>query len=241
VLLKPQLISKVYRKLKITKVAPDGHAYYMETMWDYFSIKSKTLKKDRPQFVFLGDSIITVVCVESVFNGLNLGIAAETVKRAKEKVALIKNLDNKHIFLCYGINDIPGNTQEIVSDYSSLISALPRSSTVYISSILPIDEQAFALYSKRAKTNRQIKEVNALLEEYAHSSERIKFLHTDRYLLNEQGQLKSHLHKGDGIHLNEEGNKLWLKAIKEQIHRPSSDASKGYIPLPDSHWVPLKK
>jgi lysophospholipase L1-like esterase len=216
-LIKPNFLNRLYRKLKMRNVSIDGPEYYMETQWDYFSIKSRTLKQESNQFVFLGDSLITVLCVENLFSGINLGIAGESVKRAKDKIPLLSNLANKNIVLSYGINDIPNPSAEIVSDYVALIERLPLSAEIYISSILPVDETAAVKYFNPPKSNRQIHELNLLLSEYAKSNERIHFLCTNTYLLDTNGGLKKSFHKGDGIHLNEQGNLLWFKAIQEEL------------------------
>jgi lysophospholipase L1-like esterase len=190
----------------------------METQWDYFSIKSKTLRKNSDQFVFLGDSLITVLCVENLFNGINLGIAAESVQRAKQKVLGIANLENKNIVLAYGINDILCKSTTVYNDYIELINHLPESAIIYIFSVLPVDEEA-AKGCIKSVTNQQIKELNKALQQYAGSSARVRFLDLGKGLYDANGQLNRTLHKGDGIHLNEEGNLLWIRAIKEEISK----------------------
>jgi hypothetical protein len=75
-LFQPDLLPKLYRKLKIRKGPTDRHEYYMDAQWGYFSMKSKTLYKNSSQFVFLGDSLITVFCVKNLFRGVNCGISA---------------------------------------------------------------------------------------------------------------------------------------------------------------------
>jgi lysophospholipase L1-like esterase len=216
-LIKPDFLNKIYRKLKIRDVPVNGPEYYMETMWDYFSIKSKTLRPESNQYVFLGDSLVTVLCVENIFNGINLGIAGESVSRAKDKITGISNLANKNIVLSYGINDIPKRPDEILSDYVSLITKLPVSAKIYISSVLPVDETAAAKYFNPVKLNRHINEVNSLLSELAKSNERLHFIYTNIYLIDADGGLIKELHKGDGVHLNERGNLLWAKAMKEKL------------------------
>jgi lysophospholipase L1-like esterase len=215
--LKPNFLVRLYRKLKIQKGPANEHEYYMETQWEYFSIKSKTLKKNSDQFVFLGDSLITVLCVENLFNGVNFGVSAENLKRAKEKISTISNLENKNIVLTYGINDILSKSTTIYSDYINLINSLPESSTIFIFSILPVDEKVVTRKIKSSNLNDQVKHLNALLREYVKSNDRIHFLDTAKYLYNESGELNKNLHKGDGIHLNELGNRLWIKGIKKEI------------------------
>jgi lysophospholipase L1-like esterase len=217
------MLNKIYRKYKIKKVPMTGHEYYMESLWKFFAVRTKTLQKHSNQLVFLGDSLTNGLCVESLFNGLNLGISGESINRAKSKVSALSNLENKRIFLAYGINDIPGETNTIFANYVELINNLPQSTVIYISSILPIEEDIAAKYWPDPKKNWQIQEVNQLMKNYAQATTRVHFLDTAKHMYDSNGQLQKNLHKGDGIHLSIEGSLRWAKTIEEELSAIAPD------------------
>lgn len=196
-----------------------GSAYYKESSWNYYSNRSKTLDPNSNQLVFLGDSIINGLCVESVFSAINFGISGENVGQAKDKVELLYNLSNKKIILAYGINDIPRDTETIVKDYKILISKLPSTSTIYISSVLPINETIYFNRWGVKKTNKQIKTLNNQLRDLASSNTQVRFINSSKFLYSNNDELLEYAQIGDGIHLNEHGNELLIKGIKEELER----------------------
>lgn len=214
VLFFPEKVIKAYHKAGILEYS-SGHDYYMDFQWNSYAKRSKTLKKESNQLVFFGNSLTNGLCVESLFQGVNMGVSGETIKNAKHKIKSIENLENKRIVVSFGINDIPGNTSEIVNDYEEFISYLPESSTVYISSVLPIHEEAFRKNSKENKTNKQIEELNKKIEELCNTKRNIIFINSSKYLNDSSGQLGHSFHLGDGLHLNEEGNFYWAKGLFE--------------------------
>lgn len=220
--LKPDLLSKTYDKIGFRK-HDEGHEYYQEFMWQTFVERSKTLDKDSRQIIFFGNSITNGLCVESLFQGINMGVSGETLFKAKERIKNIQNLENKKIVLAYGINDIPKNNQAILEDYKELINNLPSSASIFISSVLPLDEEVYSRQWKTKKTNQQISQLNQLLEIYCQDKANIQFLDSSKYLFNSSGNLDQKLHSGDGIHLNKDGRILWAKGLMEGLDEEASE------------------
>lgn len=218
----PEKVIKIYHKSGFLEYS-SGHDYYMDFQWNSFAKRSKTLKKDSNQFIFFGNSITNGLCVESLFQGVNMGVSGETIKHAKEKIKYIKNLENKRIVISFGINDIPGNTTEIMKDYSEFISFLPESSTIYLSSVLPINEEAFNKSFRDRKNNSQIEELNRKIEDFCINKANLIYINSSKYLNDASGQLSESLHLGDGIHLNERGNFYWAKGLYEGLEKNSSE------------------
>jgi lysophospholipase L1-like esterase len=213
VLIKPNYVNVAYSKLGIARELT-GFDYYKEVLWNLYANRSKTLDANSNQFVFLGNSITDGLCVESIFNAVNFGISGAKLEEAKDKVKLLNNLSNKRIFLAYGINDIPRNTKDIFNDYKEVINSIPKSATIFISSVLPINETNYKDYWG-VKTNKQIFELNEILTGFADTTENVQFINTAKYLYDTTGQLSEDLQKGDGLHLNHNGNLMWVKGIKE--------------------------
>lgn len=224
VVLFPDQVNKVYEKVGVLEHS-SGHDYYIDFQWNSYANRSKTLKKESNQLIFFGNSLTNGLCVESLFQGVNMGVSGETIRNAKKKIGSIQNLDNKRIVVSFGINDIPGDTREILADYDEFLSLLPASSTVYLSSVLPINEEAFYEKSKDRKSNSQIKELNEQLEKFCHKKANVIFVDASKYLNDSTGELPNNFHLGDGLHLNENGNLHWAKGLCEGIETKSA----GYL------------
>lgn len=220
VILFPDQVNKIYEKVGVLEHS-SGHDYYIDFQWNSYANRSKTLKKESNQLIFFGNSLTNGLCVESLFQGVNMGVSGETIRNAKKKIGSIQNLDNKRIVVSFGINDIPGDTRDILADYDEFLSLLPESSTIYLSSVLPINEEAFHEKSKDQKSNRQIKELNEQLEEFCHNRANVIFVDASKYLNDSTGELRDNFHLGDGLHLNESGNLQWAKGLCEGIETKS--------------------
>jgi lysophospholipase L1-like esterase len=171
----------------------------------------------KKKIIFIGDSITNMLSVESIFNAVNFGISGDTVQRMKKIIGTYSNLERKIIVLALGINDIPRDTEELFNDYKELVSNIPKSSKILVSSILPIDESIFYKHWKVRKTNKQINNVNKKLKEFAGKTENVFYFDTGKLLRNKDRELISNFHKGDGIHLNNKGYKQWVIGLKNAI------------------------
>jgi len=142
VLLKSNFIEKVKVEIGMAEPILEGDLYYIDASGRYYANRSKTLG-DEDALVFIGDSILNGLSVETVFHGVNYGISGEKVENAKEQILNYKNLGSKTIIIALGINDIPRKTEEIIADYELLLDRLPKSSFIIVSSVLPIDEPVY--------------------------------------------------------------------------------------------------
>ena len=86
---------------------------------------------------------------------------------------------------------------------------------LYLQSLLPFNE-SFGRYKNLAGKTDMVPEINARLEALAKEK---GIAYIDLFpLFTEKGTniLRSEL-TGDGLHLNEDGYKIWVKAIKKKI------------------------
>ncbi len=214
ILMKSDFIEKIKYKFGIIENPISGHGYYMWSQSNYFQKRSQSMTSD-PKIIFIGDSITNMLSVETVFNAVNFGISGDTVKRMKSVVKTYKNLEGKIIVLALGINDIPRDSNEIFEDYKELIENVPNTSTILISSILPIDEKSFFEHWKTKKTNSQISEINEMLHSYSLTKNNVFYSDTAILLRNTHNkQLRADYHSGDGIHLNMNGYEQWIIGLK---------------------------
>ncbi len=217
-LVKNDFIQKVEIKLGMTEPSSTNHSYYMDALGWNFANRSNTII-DGDGLVFVGDSITNGLSVETIFGAVNYGISGDSVKNAKKRVKKYSHLENKTIVVALGVNDILRENDKIVSDYSSLIENLPNSSLVLVSSILPIDELRLERYSKTKKTNNQINELNAQLQNIASKFSNAHYIDSAKYMRDTSGCLFENFHNGDGLHLNTEGYGMWVKGLKEEFKK----------------------
>jgi lysophospholipase L1-like esterase len=196
----------------------DGDLYYIDASGRYYANRSKTLG-DGDALVFIGDSILNGLSVETVFRGVNYGISGEKVENAKEQILNYKNLGKKSIVIALGINDIPRKTEEIIADYELLLDRLPKSSFIIVSSVLPIDEPVYNASWGIKKSNDLVSELNNALARIAQSRMNTVFIDTSTYLRDPTGNLIAGFHSGDGIHLNAKGYMMWVKGLKEEFNK----------------------
>ena len=218
VLLKSNFIEKVKAEIGMTEPILDGDLYYIDASGRYYANRSKTLG-DEDTLVFIGDSILNGLSVETVFHGVNYSISGERVENAKEQILNYKNLGLKTIVVALGVNDIPRSTEEIIADYELLLDRMPKSSFIIISSVLPIDEPVYNASWGIKKSNDLVSELNDALARIAQSRMNTVFIDTSTYLRDPTGNLISGLHTGDGIHLNAKGYMMWVKSLKEEFQK----------------------
>ena len=124
------------------------------------------------------------------------------------------------LFLLIGVNDVSHDlsTDSIVYRIDQTLTRIQKESPetkVYLQSLLPINE-SFNRYKRLTNKTYQIPEINARLETLA-KEKKITFINLYP-LFTEKGTnvLKKEL-TYDGLHLNDEGYKVWVDAIKKKM------------------------
>lgn len=153
-------------------------------------------------------------------NIINRGISGDVAMGIYDRLHQILPGKPKQIFLLIGVNDISHDlsTDSIVNMIEKNVTRIQRESPetkLYLQSLLPIDE-SFNRYKKLTNKTYQIPEINDRLKALA-KEKKIDFI--DLYpLFTEKGTnvLRKDL-TYDGLHLKEEGYKIWVDAIKKKI------------------------
>ena len=115
-----------------------------------------------------------------------------------------------------GDNDIAGGktADRVRDDYERFVKLVrakqPQTTIVY----LPIKPSI-------ARWNfwPEMRKANALIEEYSRSDERLLYVDLATPMLRDDGQPSASLFLEDGLHLNEEGYRLWSKILAPVIDR----------------------
>ena len=153
-------------------------------------------------------------------NVINRGISGDEVMGVYDRLHQILPGKPAKIFLLIGVNDVSHDlsTDSIVYRIDQTLARIQKESPetkVYLQSLLPINE-SFNRYKRLTNKTYQIPEINARLETLA-KEKKITFINLYP-LFTEKGTnvLKKEL-TYDGLHLNDEGYKVWVDAIKKKM------------------------
>ncbi|AVM58198.1 esterase [Bacteroides heparinolyticus] len=153
-------------------------------------------------------------------NVRNRGIIGDEVMGIYDRLHQILPGHPTKLFLLTGVNDVSHDltTDSIVAMMRTTIERIQRESPetkLYLQSLLPINE-SFGRYKRLNGKTDMIPEINSRLEALA-KEKKITFINLFP-LFTEKGTnvLRSEL-TNDGLHLKEEGYKIWVKAIRKKI------------------------
>lgn len=153
-------------------------------------------------------------------NVRNRGIIGDEVMGIYDRLHQILPGHPQKLFLLTGVNDVSHDltTDSIVAMMRTTIDRIQRESPdtkLFLQSLLPINE-SFGRYKKLTGKTDMIPEINSRLEALA-KEKKITFINLFP-LFTEKGTnvLRSEL-TNDGLHLKEEGYKIWVKAIRKKI------------------------
>ena len=153
-------------------------------------------------------------------NVINRGISGDEVMGVYDRLHQILPGKPAKLFLLIGVNDVSHDlsTDSIVYRIDQTLTRIQKESPetkVYLQSLLPINE-SFNRYKRLTNKTYQIPEINARLETLA-KEKKITFINLYP-LFAEKGTnvLKKEL-TYDGLHLNDEGYKVWVDAIKKKM------------------------
>ena len=150
----------------------------------------------------------------------NRGIIGDVVMGVYDRLHQILPGHPAKLFLLIGVNDIShGLTSDsIVSMIRTTVERIRKESPdtrLYLQSLLPINE-SFGRYKRLTGKTSMIPEINKQLEALA-KEKGLTYINLFP-LFTEKGSnvLRADL-TTDGLHLKEEGYKIWVKAIKKKI------------------------
>lgn len=150
----------------------------------------------------------------------NRGIIGDEVMGIYDRLHQILPGHPAKLFLLSGVNDVSHDltADSIVSMMRMTVERIQRESPdtkLYLQSLLPFNE-SFNRYKKLTGKTDMIPEINAKLEALA-KEHKITYINLFP-LFTEKGNnvLRREL-TTDGLHLNEEGYKIWVKELKKKI------------------------
>ncbi len=215
--------------------------YYSE----HYYKRRESFKSEAPisgnDIVFLGNSLTESGKWEEYFSSVNAklkknggairnrGINGDTFEGIDNRLSTILEGQPKTIFLLTGANDVSHNlsADSIANGIMNVVKRIKRESPktkIYLQSLLPINE-SFGRYKLLTGKTAEISKINGLLAQMA-KEEQVTFL--DIYPLFLDGgkvalkkpaneQVMNPAITNDGLHLKENGYKIWADAIRKYV------------------------
>lgn len=169
--------------------------------------------------VFIGDSLTQGLCVDAITTpAVNFGIGSDTTVGVLRRLPHYRALERASLIVIeIGVNDMQYRENgAIMENYSQILDGLPRKARIIVSAVLPIEEKRVHTGDRKPITNDRIRNLNSglatLCKQYP---DRCLFVDIGDKLLDQRGQLAPALSDSDGIHLNSEGNKVWIEGLKK--------------------------
>jgi lysophospholipase L1-like esterase len=215
VLIKSDFIERVQKKFgdKASKENEVGPTYY--SMVSYHERMDRNVPDG--SVIFIGDSLIQGLCVSAVAcPAVNFGIEKDTTVGVLKRLQRYECLKRAAvIIIAIGLNDLwyRGNS-EIIQNYSKIMKKLPDTIPVIFSAVLPVDEDA---RSYLLGWNSRIRDLNSELQVMCMKTPNYLYIDAGKALSNNQGFLDKRYHNGDGIHLNSDGNRVWIEELKKGV------------------------
>lgn len=208
----------VYDYLSQDTPAANTYTPYYHQRASHFA----TLDIDSNDIVFLGNSLSDNGRWNEMFDNAdikNRGIIGDIVQGISDRLDFVTKGHPRKIFLLIGVNDVshhltPDSIATAVEKLIVKIKSQSPESQLYLQSWLPINND-FKRYRNMIGKEEIILQGNVFLKQVA-MRQGIPFIDLFPLLADRQCKLPRHL-TNDGLHLNEEGYKIWRDAVAPYI------------------------
>ncbi len=179
------------------------------------------------QIFFLGDSLTQGLPVSSVIqNAVNYGIGTDDTGGLIKRIQQYESLHSaRALVIAIGVNDLLiRDDDELMANYNQLLDSLPDGPIVMCALMLPIQESIRTEWHGRS--SMRIRAVNARMAESCRERSYEVIDATD-ILSDDNGELQSHLHEGDGLHLSQAGYAAWIPVLKAALQKALNQPPPG--------------
>jgi len=186
-----------------------------------FEAEDKSAPPPLNEIVFVGSSTIRLWKTSAAFPDLkviNRGFGgSELADSVKYADRIILRYQPRIVVVFAGGNDInAGKTPErVADDFKALVekihAALPKTKIYYLS--------LFPNVKRRAQDEKCVK-VNELIEAFIKHDDRLRYVDTASKMRAADGGPRPDLLREDGLHMNEEGYKIWNEIVGPLLRKP---------------------
>jgi lysophospholipase L1-like esterase len=193
-------------------------AHYNEKLAEF-----RKQKETQGKILFLGNSITEGGDFKKLTGDttvVNRGIGGDITFGVLNRLDEIIRFRPSKVFILIGINDLSKNIPEsiILRNMFSIVNLLKAGSPnteIYVQSILPVNS-SIKTFPRGYDVNEKILTLNTQL---SNISKRLKFTFIDLHKsFRTRDGVMDPKYTRDGLHLNAEGYKLWIKILKDGKH-----------------------
>ena len=178
---------------------------------------------DKKDIVFLGNSLTEGGKWSELLKKKNIrnrGIGGDVAMGVYDRLDQILPGSPKKIFFLIGANDVSHDltVDSIVNAITKVVDRIQTESPktkLYLQSLLPINE-SFGRYKRMNGKTNMIPEINKRLEVVA-KERKVTFINLFPLFIKPETHILREELTGDGLHLKEEGYKIWAKALKPYV------------------------
>ena len=157
---------------------------------------------------------------------VNRGIIGDDIPGIEARLHLILPQKPARIVLMAGINDVSHqlSVDSITSSMRHLLQRIRRespSTQLYLQSLLPINE-SFNRYRLLAGCTARVDSLNQRYEALSREVEGVRFVPLFSYFCQPDGLTLRPELTADGLHLNEDGYRIWARELKKALKRKST-------------------
>ena len=165
--------------------------------------------------IFIGDSFIQGLAVNSVnSSSVNYGIGGDTTLGVLQRLPSYRSIINsKRVVLAIGHNDINVGVSNSSDNLRMIFDYIPSNVQVIVCSVFLTDDHVF-----NGISNSEITELNSKIKKLVDLYPNVTYLDANEWAATSD-RLDSNFHIGDGVHLNKQGNELWIKQLKEAFKK----------------------
>jgi len=180
-----------------------------------FEEQDRQVQPAKGGVLFVGSSSIRMWDLKKWFpklQALNRGFGGSEVSDAVHFAdRIILKHEPRTVAVYAGDNDLARgkSPEQVREDFTELVSVihakLPKTRIVYI---------AIKPSIKRWKLIDQVREANRMIIDIAKKDDRVVFVDIDKPMIGEDGLPRKELFIADGLHLSDEGYKLWSALVR---------------------------
>ena len=213
VLLKSDFIKRVEQKIGISQSLAEPSEFFHQMLCFHARIDGNVPDHS---VIFIGDSITQGLAVNAVVvPSVNYGIGGDTTVGVLQRLSIYQSIENaKAVVFAIGINDIRyRSNDEIFYNLKAISKKVPSFIPVIFSAILPIDEDIRSEW--QGINQNRIRKLNLKLESLTMKINNLFFVDAGQQLMDINGNLANQFHIGDGLHLNSNGNAIWISKLRK--------------------------
>ena len=218
VVVKSDFLARVGKRLGLTQASGPEITDYFRSILVTHERMDATVPEGA--VVFIGDSHTQGLCVDTVTTpSVNFGIGGDTTVGVLNRLGKYHCLERASVVvLAVGINDMRWrDNTEIVENYNRILKALPPKLPVVVNALFPVDAPTVENGNPQI-TNARIHDLNQALRGLCAAHPRCVFADAGAKLADQTGNLQKALqYRGDGIHLNSDGYRLWIDTLRNAI------------------------